>query len=724
MLSRRWRNWTELSVLVCVLLFFPVAAHAQSSPGDEVPARLRHFEGTVSVQRAAVGQTEPALANLPVGTGDRVWTEADGRVELVFNDGSTVWLDNRSTIDVVSLHRRAGDAEAILRLWSGSVYLQRPPPARGATLAGFRIDSPAGSAVLARSGVFRVDVDEEQRLWLSVYDGTGDLVAGGLTQAVRSGEQTYAEVGSAPAHPASFNTAELDDFAAWRAGLLAEAASTERYVREVSDYVPREIVHHVVDLRGHGSWFYHDAYGSWAWRPYVSVGWTPYRHGRWVYSWGGWVWVPISSWGYVTVHYGRWHYSGGYGWCWYPGRTWGPAWVHWYVSPRYVGWVPLNYYNRPAVSINFYGDIYGDVYIDGRYPTPYADAYRRGVTPQGSSSGRAKAVKGLGYTSGLENAWTFVPERQFRTADVGRVAMERSEVASVVKAQADSTTMMSGPLRARNPSRAVPTTRQAVSKSNPAATRMTGTSTGGPVPRPTSASSTSGRSATSRAAVPRATALGTRRPSSRDPAGSVERQASARPTTTARPTSPLNKTSTSTGRYSGTRERAVARPTVSRPSSPRSPTSSASSRSTTTRAQSPTARVMTAPRTRASSARVSAPRSRAASPRSSPTISGSPPVARPTYRSPAVARPTVRSPSRARPSGPTARPTVRPSSPRPSVGRPSGSVPRGGVSRPPSGGSPPRVARPKGGGGGAAPARGPSRSTTAKPKGKPKAKDS
>jgi len=378
MMRHNRSSWLGGLAVLTTLALLPTSALAQTPAEGEIPARLRHFEGTVTIQRAAVGTTESALNNLPVSRGDRVWTEADGRAELVFNDGSTLWLDHSTTIDVVSLRPRLRDPEAIVRLWSGSVYLHRPLPPAGSLLKELRIDSGAGSALIDGHGLFRIDVDEQQRVWLSVYSGNADLLAGGLIESLSAGEQSYSELDSAPAHSASFNTAEQDDFAAWRGRLVAQNAPTERYVREVSDYVPREIVHHVYDLEGYGSWYYNDAYSSWGWRPTVAVGWSPYRHGRWVYSWSGWVWVPFSNWGYVTSHYGRWDYVGSYGWCWFPGRRWGPAWVQWYVSPHHVGWAPLNYYNQPVVSINVYGNVYGGVHVGGRYPTAGVGGRRGG----------------------------------------------------------------------------------------------------------------------------------------------------------------------------------------------------------------------------------------------------------------------------------------------------------------------------------------------------------
>ena len=449
MMLRRCCTGLALSANLCVLLS-PVVVYAQSSTSDESLVRLRHFEGSVLLQRAAVGETESALINLPLGTGDRVWTERGGRAELQFADGSMMWLDEESRLDIVSLRSRVDGPSAIVRIWNGSLYLERPEPERRGSDV-LRIDAPAGSVVLSGAGVYRVDVDEERRLWLSVYDGYGDLVAAGVSEALRGGEQSFAEVGTAPARAASFNTAEEDAFAAWRGERITANARTDRYVSE-REYVPREIVHYVSELRDYGSWHYHNTYNSWYWRPHFGHGWSPYRYGRWVYTHHGWSWVPAAHWGYVTSHYGRWHFSVGLGWVWYPGHHYSPAWVHWYVSPHYVGWTPLNFFNRPVISINFFFGKYGHHggYGYGGHRYNYVDYGGKGihVGPGGSAYG-GKVVKGRGYSLG--SAWTFVESGKLGRGRVSDIALDSSDVAKRLKAVPRSKVQFSGPLRSRDP---------------------------------------------------------------------------------------------------------------------------------------------------------------------------------------------------------------------------------------------------------------------------------
>ena len=739
-MTRYSRNsWLGGLALLAMAVLLPTSALAQAPDEGEIPARLRHFEGTVTIQRAAVGSTESALSNLPVSKGDRLWTDSDGRVEIVFNDGSTLWLDHSTTIDVVSLRPRLRDPEAIVRLWSGSVYLQRPLPPAGSPLKELRIDSGAGSALVEGSGLFRIDVDDQQRVWLSVYSGSADLVAGGLIESLSAGEQSYAELDSAPSHAVSFNTAEQDDFASWRGHLVAQNAPTERYVREVSNYVPQEIVHHVYDLEGYGNWTYYDTYDSWGWRPTVAVGWSPYRQGRWVYSWSGWVWVPFSHWGYVTAHYGRWDYVGSYGWCWFPGRRWGPAWVQWYVSPHHVGWAPLNYYNNPVVSINVYGDVYGGVHVGGRYPTAGVGGRRAAIGPQGSASGTGKLVNGLGYSSGKARAWTFVEAGQLGARDAGRVALDRTAAAAVARSQDSSRALIAGPLRARTPSRVTPSSgnaRVAVARST---VGEKGSRPGAQTQSAPVRGYSSSRGVTSRQAVSRAAERGGGKEVASRAASSsaTSRSAASRVVPgsggTARPESPMVRGSSSVQQGSSA-PRAVPRKPSASSRTPRSSGAGARTDIRSTPSASPRAsarRASPVPRSSGSrspsSARgASRPRSQTMPGSRPPSVGSRPAVPRgrstarsyPTRPSPGRSTPTVTRPSAGRSYPSAGRSTVRsptggsrtvapsrgrstaPSMSRPSMPRPSAGVrvPTTGSARSSGGGAKaPRKAKPKGG---------------------------
>ncbi|MFQ5742057.1 MAG: DUF6600 domain-containing protein [Acidobacteriota bacterium] len=425
------------------------------------------------MQRAAAGETRAALINLPLDPGDRIWSGDDGRVELLFDDGSLLWMDEQTTIDLESFGGQAGGAGIIIRLWAGSIYVARPAPDRYHEPAGIaRVDAPAASAVLPGSGLFRLDIDQEQRLWLSTYRGSGELIGGGRSEPVDAGEESYAEGNSAPARAIAFNTADQDTFDRWQAEQVARTALTEHHVRERS-YVPRQIVHHAADLEGHGSWIYYDDYHTWAWHPYVAPYWSPFHDGRWVYAHHGWTWVPFAPWGYTTTHYGRWHFTSHYGWVWFPGSVYSPAWVQWYVTPYHVGWVPLNYFNRPAVSIGiFFGNGHSSHHFV-HHPHSHDDHHDAvvHVGTHGSAFG-GRAVQGRGFTSGLDRAWNFVPAGKLGSEDVTHLAVRRADVEAAEQGGPKARTLLSGALRPRRPTQLTPSvSRRAVPRTGLATPR-------------------------------------------------------------------------------------------------------------------------------------------------------------------------------------------------------------------------------------------------------------
>src|SRR5260370_1813565 len=106
-----------LAALVC-----PSGAYAQPPQPESdgvAPAHVAHVDGAVSLERE--GRAENSPLNMPLLSGDRLRT-GDGRVEVLFADGSTLHLDMRSRIDVQS--------DDLLRLTHDRLpfNIPRPPP--------------------------------------------------------------------------------------------------------------------------------------------------------------------------------------------------------------------------------------------------------------------------------------------------------------------------------------------------------------------------------------------------------------------------------------------------------------------------------------------------------------------------------------------------------------------------------------------------------------------
>jgi hypothetical protein len=337
----------RLALTFAVATFVPcAAAFAQSSPPESdavAPAHVAYVDGAVSLERE--GRSENAPLNMPLLSGDRLRT-ADGRVEVLFADGSTLHLDVRTTIDVQS--------DELVRLIDGRLRLNILGPAdaaRGAAASvAYRIDSPAGSARITQPGEYRIALlhgNDETQLELAVVRGAGEVFTDQGATPVRAGERAYASAGLAPSYAYAYNSATWDTFDRW--------SENRRDVRlgVSSQYLPADMQPYSSVLDESGDWRYNQSYG-YVWYPRVVADWRPYYYGRWIsYPRFGWTWIGADRFSWPTHHFGRWGFSAGV-WFWIPGRHWAPAYVAWGYAPGYVSWCPLGFNNRPIIALNFF----------------------------------------------------------------------------------------------------------------------------------------------------------------------------------------------------------------------------------------------------------------------------------------------------------------------------------------------------------------------------------
>ena len=351
----------------------PAAAIAQSPPPETdagaAPAHVAYVDGTASLERE--GRTETSPLNMPLLSGDRLRT-ADGRVEVLFTDGSTLHLDSRTTIDVQS--------DELVRLIDGRVRLNilgAGDAAGGASAVTYRIDSPAGSARITQPGEYRIALlhastelraggQDETQLELAVIRGAAEVFTDQGSTPVRAGERAYASAGLAPSYAYAYNSATWDTFDRW--------SENRRDVRlgVSAQYLPQEMRPYASVLDESGDWRYSQPYG-YVWYPRVVADWRPYYYGRWAsYPRYGWTWIGADRFAWPTHHYGRWGFSAGV-WFWIPGSRWAPAYVSWGYAPGYVSWCPLGFDNRAVIAVNIFN--VGPRYYSSRAWTSISTSY-------------------------------------------------------------------------------------------------------------------------------------------------------------------------------------------------------------------------------------------------------------------------------------------------------------------------------------------------------------
>jgi hypothetical protein len=342
-----WKGAALIGLAAAALILGgAVPARAEDEEYGATFARVRHLEGDLTLQRTRDGEVGGADLNSPVIPGDSAWTE-EGRAEIELADGSTVWLDQDTRLEVRSLSDINNRLERtnLLALIQGSIRIDTPDPADDRAV--FQIDTNAGSVYLQSGGSFRIDADAGVAT-LSAIRGVAELSGDAGSVLVRSGERSTVRRGRSPTAPRPFNTLRLDEFDRFceeRAAAYMRSGGDS--VAEIEDDIPYEVRPYVRELSVYGGWHHLPTYG-WVWRPAYYGSWGPYWSGYWSWYPTGWVWISYDVWGWAPYRYGRWDHVVDLGWIWIPGSRWSGAWVSFAVGPSYVGWCPLNYYNLPV----------------------------------------------------------------------------------------------------------------------------------------------------------------------------------------------------------------------------------------------------------------------------------------------------------------------------------------------------------------------------------------
>ena len=308
---------TFLAFVACLALM-TMDARAQDDDPPAQAGRLSIVNGSVSIQPAGGQDWSQASLNYPIGPGDRIFTDADGRAEIEV--GRTyVRIGPNSDVTFVDFSSDAitfGAAQGALHvrsrgLWEGqSLYVQ----------------TPSGTSAATGPADFRVDVyPDQQTAIFTTFDGNLYISGANDFGMDAPAGQALQLVGTNPVYPQWLQPASPDDLDNWSERRDAQIARSTSYQYVSPDAPGAE------ELDAYGQWQPGTEYGD-MWFPTVQPGWAPYHNGHWVNRepWG-WVWVEDEPWGYAPFHYGRW-VSYHNRWGWIPGpreehAVWSPALV-------------------------------------------------------------------------------------------------------------------------------------------------------------------------------------------------------------------------------------------------------------------------------------------------------------------------------------------------------------------------------------------------------------
>ena len=353
----------------------PPGAYDQASFGetDGRYGYVRMLDGTATLIQPG-GERIQVQVNEPVLVGDRVFISGDSKAEVLLADGNILRLGAGADVGFTALAGSpdSSDPTTVLDLRRGTIQVVAVAGQLG---QAFPVVTTPNSSFNAREpGSYLIVVDNDEYTEVVVRQGRAEVFSGDDGADVRPGEALFVD-GRGNARLEFASAPSTDRLEAWGDGL------SDYETGDYATYVDQDLRYSAATLRGHGTWV--NVGASVVWRPYVSVGWAPYRNGRWRWTPGGWFWVSYEPWGWVPHHYGYWDYHGSWGWVWYPGRRFASAHVYFvWGSGGYAGWCPTGYY------WSHYGGYYGNRY--GGY---------RGVYGW---------VNGSGWYS-KNRYWTFLP---------------------------------------------------------------------------------------------------------------------------------------------------------------------------------------------------------------------------------------------------------------------------------------------------------------------------
>lgn len=305
----------------------PSRAAADTDDPPTRVARLADAEGSVSFQPGGTEDWIAAPLNRPLTTGDKLWSDRDGRVELQLDD-SFLRLSSNTAVSFLNL----SDEVTQVQLSAGTLLVRVRQLADNET---YEIDTPNLAFSILRPGLYRLSVDESgNSTVVRVRSGQGEVTGGGAAYAVRANESDVFS-GTDQLTENSQPGGPEDAFDAW------SASRDGRSDQSVSArYVSADVIGYQ-DLDDQGTWNQTPDDG-YVWFPrQVEAGWAPYHYGHWAYvaPWG-YTWVDDAPWGFAPFHYGRWiSYRGAWGWVPCPPRPEGAVYVRPVYAPALVAWV-------------------------------------------------------------------------------------------------------------------------------------------------------------------------------------------------------------------------------------------------------------------------------------------------------------------------------------------------------------------------------------------------
>jgi hypothetical protein len=311
------------SIALVLILTLALAALPAFADSQVRIVRLSNVEGTVKVDRNTGQGYENAFLNMPMVEGMKLASKDDGRAEIEFEDGSTLRITPKSSLEFTALALRdSGGRVSTLTLRTGQVYVNYLAKQKDDQ---FTLAFSNETVLLTRPAHFRVDVDASDAV-VAVFKGDLQVQSpSGAVDLSKNNSATF-DLLVGDKYTVAKNIEE-DPFDAWD---KQQTKYQQEYASKGSNN-NYPYSYGVSDLNYYGSYSNIPGYGM-MWQPYFTgVGWSPFADGAWMFYPGfGYTWVSAYPWGWMPYRYGSWAFVPGYGWMWAPGGFGGG----WYNAPQ------------------------------------------------------------------------------------------------------------------------------------------------------------------------------------------------------------------------------------------------------------------------------------------------------------------------------------------------------------------------------------------------------
>ncbi|MBI4850223.1 MAG: hypothetical protein HY819_00195 [Acidobacteria bacterium] len=287
-------------------------------------ARVAFIEGDANLQRQGAEQLDSAILNVPVFTGDLIYTNPNSRMELELY-GGFIRLSETTSLELVKFTPKLYRFDLSLGLATFSFSDESPE---------IEIATPQAAISLKQGGIYRIKVDLDGTTEIVVQEGQAEVFGRTSTFKLHKDKRAF----FSPTNNVTVTSFDFrDDWDRWnneREHLIS--------VNSVNGFLkPRPHLYGSSLLNQHGRWINVQGYGF-VWKPNnLSANWAPYRIGRWAfYRTSGWTWISQEAWGWLPYHYGYWIYLSAQGWVWVPRD------LDWFWSPALVTWYNVNWNNN------------------------------------------------------------------------------------------------------------------------------------------------------------------------------------------------------------------------------------------------------------------------------------------------------------------------------------------------------------------------------------------